>query len=148
MIAVDVIESEEAAYDDSTDHDGAALDKYDGSGLLGSCVTEEVGDIQKDLNYSSILSCMLKPSQLLTQGFGNNRTVQEKLFKYMFNFGSQEECNNRIIVVSSYLGVETTKYQCRLLNPTPLDFIAGYIMDGAVVGRALKRLPQIRLKFI
>ena len=32
---------------------------------------------------SSLLSYMLKPSQLLTQGFGKNMTAQEKLFKHM-----------------------------------------------------------------
>ena len=51
-------------------------------------------------------------------------------------------------VDSSYLDVETTKDQCRLLNPTPLDCIAGYIVDDSVGERALKRLPHIRLNFI
>ena len=51
-------------------------------------------------------------------------------------------------VVSFYLDVETTKYQCRLLNPTPLDFITGYIMEDSVSDRALKRLSQRRLNLI
>ena len=50
--------------------------------------------------------------------------------------------------ITSYLDVETTKDQCRLLNPTTLDFIAGYIMEDAVSDRYLKRLTQIGLKFI
>ena len=42
LIAVDVLDSEQAAEDYSIDHDGAALDEDDGSGLLGAGVTEEV----------------------------------------------------------------------------------------------------------
>ena len=62
----------------------------------------------------------------------------------MCNFGEREGGR----VVGSYIDVETTKYQCRLLNPTRLDCIAGYIMEGAVSDRALKRLPQRRMRFI
>ena len=50
--------------------------------------------------------------------------------------------------VSSYLDVETTKYHCRLLNTTPMEYIAGCIMQYDVGNRALNRLPQRRLKFI
>ena len=82
---------------------------------------------------------MPKTSHLLTQ---------EKLFKHMCNFGSRVECREGRIVVSYYLDVDTTKYQCRLLNHTPLDCITGYIMEDSVSDRALKRLPQIRLNFI
>ena len=53
-----------------------------------------------------------------------------------------------IIVVSSYLDVETNKDQCRFLNHTPLDFITCYILEDSVSDRALKRLPQIRLNSI
>ena len=66
----------------------------------------------------------------------------------MCNFGSQAEWRKGRRVVSSYPNVDTTKDKCRLLNPTPLDYIAGYIMDYAVSERDLKRLPQIRLNFI
>ena len=45
LIAVDVIESEETADDAFIDNDYDALDEEDGSGSVGSCVTEEVGDI-------------------------------------------------------------------------------------------------------
>ena len=51
-------------------------------------------------------------------------------------------------VMSSYLDVETTKYQCRLHNHTPLYCISGYIMEDAVDERSLKRLPKRRLNFI
>ena len=59
--------------------------------------------MQKALKYSSISSYTLKPYHLLTQGFGNNRTAQEKLLKHMCNFGSQAEWREGIRVVSSYL---------------------------------------------
>ena len=77
--------------------------------------------MQKALNYSSLPSYIMEPYHLLTQVFGKNRTAQEKLFRHIFNFGSRAEWKERIRVVSSYLDVETTKDQCRLLNPTPLN---------------------------
>ena len=104
--------------------------------------------MQKALKSSYISSYMLKHSQLLTQGFGKNRTAQEKLFKHMCNFGVRAEWREGRIVVGYYLDVDTTKDIFRLLNPTPLDCIAGYILEDAVGERALKRLPQRRLKFI
>ena len=66
----------------------------------------------------------------------------------MCNFGSRAEWSKGRSVISSYLDVETTKDQCRLLNPTPLEFITGYILEDAVGESYLKRLPQIRLNFI
>ena len=74
LILVDVIDSEEASEDASIDHDGADLDEEDGSGLVGKGVIEELEDMHKALNSSSLSSYMLKPSKLLTQGFDNNRT--------------------------------------------------------------------------
>ena len=76
LIAVGVLDSEEAAEDASIIHDDAALDEEDGSGLVGAVVTEEVGDMQKALKSSSLSFYILKPSHILTQGFGNNRTAQ------------------------------------------------------------------------
>ena len=79
--------------------------------------------MQKALKYYSLLSYMLKPSHLLTQGFGKNRPSQENLFKHMYNFGSQAEWREERRVVRPYTYVDTTKYQLRLLNITPLDCI-------------------------
>ena len=72
---------------------------------------------------------ILKPSPLITQGFEKNGTAQEKIFKHMCNFGSRAEWRKGRSVISSYLDVDTTKDQCRLLNPKPLDCIAGYIVE-------------------
>ena len=87
MVAVDVIDSKEAAEDAFIVHDDAAFDEEDWSGLVGAGVTEEVRDMQKALKSSYLSSYMLKPSKIITQGFGNNRTAHEKLFKHMCNFG-------------------------------------------------------------
>ena len=145
---MDVLDSEEASEDASIISDDADFDEEDRSGLVGSRVTEEVQDMQKDLNYSSLSSYMLKPYKLLTQGFEKNRTAQENIFKHMCNFGSRVEWRKGRSVISYYIDVDTVKYQCRLLNPTPLDCIAGSIMEDTVGERALKRLPRRRLKFI
>ena len=66
----------------------------------------------------------------------------------MCNFGAQEEWREGRIIFSSYIDVDTTKDQCCLLNPTPLDCIIGYIMEYAVSDRDFKRLPKIRSNFI
>ena len=104
--------------------------------------------MHKAFKYSSILSYMFEPSHLLSQVFGKNITAHEKLYKHMCNFGAQAEWREERIVVSSYLDVDTTKYQCRLLNTTPLDCIGGYILDDAFGERDFKRLLQRRLNFI
>ena len=75
LISVDVLDCEETDEDAIIVHDDADLDEEDGSGLLGVGVTEEVEDMQKALKYYSLLSYMLKPSHLITQGFGNNMTA-------------------------------------------------------------------------
>ena len=81
-------------------------------------------------------------------GLLNHRTAQEKLFKYMCNFGARAYWREVIRVVNSYLDVESTRDQFCLLNPTSLDCISGYIMKDDVGDRALKRLPQIKLNLI
>ena len=100
------------------------------------------------MKSSSLLSFMLKYSYLLTQGFNKNKKSQEKLFNHMCNFGARLEWRNGRIVVSSYLDVKIINDQYRLVNPTPLDCIAGYIMEDAIGDRNLNRLPQQRLNLI
>ena len=148
MISIYALDSEEADQYASIGHDTASLYEEDGSGLVGKGVTEEVKDMQKALNSSSLSFYTLKSSKLLTQVFENNSTAQDNLFKNMCNFGSREEWRKEGIVVSYYLDVDTTKDQCRLLNTTPLDCITGYIMEDSVGERALNRLRQRRLNFI
>ena len=75
LIDVYVFDSEEADEDSYINHYGAALNEDCGSGLVGAGVTGEVEDMQKSLKYSSFSSYILKPSNLLTQGFEKNRTA-------------------------------------------------------------------------
>ena len=58
MIAVDVLDSEEADEDAYVYHYGAVLDEDYGSALAGAGVIEEVEYMQKFLKSSSLLSYM------------------------------------------------------------------------------------------
>ena len=104
--------------------------------------------MQRVVKYSSLSSYMLKPLYLITHGFNKKKKAQEKLFNHMCNFGSREEWRNGRRSVSFYPDVEISNDQYRLVNPTPLDCISGYIMEDAIVGRALKRLTLKRLNLI
>ena len=66
----------------------------------------------------------------------------------MCDFGAWEELSNIRRSVSSYLDVDTRKYQYRLLNPTLLEFIAGNIMEDTICDRDFNNLPQQRLNLI
>ena len=144
FIAMGVLDYEEEYQDASIYHYGSDSNEEDGSGLVGEVVIEVV----EDMKYYYLLSYMLKPSHLLTHGFDNNITAQDKLFKCMCNFGAQAEWKEGRIVFSSYVDVETTKDQCCLLNTKHLDYIIGYTMEDAVGDKDLKRMPHTRLNFI
>ena len=156
LIATDIPDTEEVAEDGSIDDDGAALDEYDASGSgeagVSTGVTEvgtkEAEEVHQAVKYSSIYSFMLKPTSLLTQVFIENKKAQENLFKNMCNFGAWLVWRNGRRYISSYLDVDTIKYQYRLINPTPLDCIKGYTMEDAVGNRDLKRLTHISLNLI
>ena len=66
----------------------------------------------------------------------------------MCNFGARTEWRNGRRDVSYYLDVEIRNDQKSLVNPTPLEYISGYIMKVDIGDRALKRLPQRRLNII
>ena len=105
-------------------------------------------EVQKDVKYSSISLFMLKPTSLFTQGFNENNKAHENILNNIYNFGSQSMWRNGRISASSYIDAETSKYQYRLINPTPLYCIVGYITEDAVGDRDLKRMPKRRLKLI
>ena len=84
--------------------------------------------MQRVVKSYYILSYMLKPTSLLTQGFNKNKKAQQKLFNHMCNFGAQEEWRNGRRSVSSYIDVDISNDQDRLVNPTPLECITFYIM--------------------
>ena len=111
-------------------------------------VTEEVEEVQQVLKYSSLSSNMLKPPSLLTQVFDKNKKAQEKLFKHMCNFGARTEWRNGRRAVSSYLDVDISNYQYRMVNTTSLDCITGYTMEDDIGDRYFYRLTQQRLDII
>ena len=98
--------------------------------------------MQRFVKSYSLLSFMLKPPCLLTQGFNNNNKAQEKLFNHMCNFGTLTEWMNVRRVGSYYLDVDIRNDQYRLVNLTPLNCITVYIMENAIGARDLNRLPQ------
>ena len=104
--------------------------------------------MQRVVKSSSLSSYIMKPPSLLTQVFNKNKKAQENLLNNMCNFGSRAEWRNWRRAISSYIDVEITNDQYFLFNPTPLDYIVGYIMEDAIGDRVLKRLPQRRLNII
>ena len=100
------------------------------------------------MKVASILPYMLKFSSLLANGFGYNNKAKEKLFNYMCYFEARGECRSRKRAVSSYIVLDTRKYQDCFLNKTHLLRISGYIMEDVVGCRDLKNMPQIRVKLI
>ena len=95
LIAMDVLEPEEADEDSAVDDDGDALDEDDesGSGEAGVStgvteeVTKEVEEVQQAVKYDSLSYYMLKQTSLPTQGFKENNKAQDKLFKNICDFG-------------------------------------------------------------
>ena len=87
------------------------------------------------MKYYYLSSYMLKPSFLLSTYFKENNMTQEEILKHMLS-------------VSSYIDVDTSKDQYRLLNPNPFNCITGYMIEYDVRDKYLKRLTQKRLNLI
>ena len=111
-------------------------------------VTKYCEEVHQAVKYSYLVSYMLKSCSLLAQIFKYVNKAKENILNHMCNLVSRAYWSNCRRDVSSYLDFESRKYQCRLLNPTPLDFSAGYIMKYDVGHSYLKSLPQIRLNLI
>ena len=156
FIATGVIDSQEEDEDGFIDNYGADLDEEDESVSVEEGVrtyftqsgTEEVEEVQRVFRFSSLSSYMLKPPSLLTQSFNKNKKAHENLFKRMCNFWSRAKWRNGRRSISSYIGVDIINDQYRMVNLTPLECIAGYIIQGAIGDRDLKRLPQKILNMI
>ena len=98
-------------------------------------------------------SFMLLPPSLLKEikeAKTNVETVsaQEKLFKHVVKFRNRMNYDKTKISVSDHLNVEVSEDQQRLLNPTVLDTVAGFLLKDAQGDGAKKRLPQRRLNFV
>ena len=101
------------------------------------------------MKQDTLKSFTLLPKDLVSDGFKSDKCVQLALFKHVQRFvsraaGGSEEKNE----VSQYLDVEVSRDQQRLLNPTTLDTVEGYIMKDAMGEGAKRRLPQRRLNLI
>ena len=107
--------------------------------------TKYVGDVQQAVKYSSISSYMLKLTSLPILGFKDNNNAQENLSKHMCDFGARTKWWSGRLVASSYIDVDTIKYQYCLINSNPLYCITGYIMEDGAVDRYLQNLPHRRL---
>ena len=66
----------------------------------------------------------------------------------MCSFGAQAECKNGIRAVSSYLDVDISNDKYPLVNPTPLECIAGSVIEDTFGDRTFKSMPQQRLNII
>ena len=156
LIYTDVTDPEEVYQYSSIDDDCVDFYKECESGLgeagvstdvIGSG-TKEVEEVQNSVKYSYLQSYMLKPPSLRTQGFKYNNLTQQKLFKCMYKFGAQSEWSSGRRYVSSYIDVDTIKYQYSLLNTNHLGFISGYIIQDAVGDRYLRNLLWQSMNFI
>ena len=107
-----------------------------------------VEEVQHAFKSPYLFSYTLKPIYLLKQVFNRNNSSLYNIFKNICNFGAQGVWSNDRRAVSYYLYVDTSKDQYRLLNPTPLQCIVGYIMEDYIGDRCFNRLLHIRLKLI
>ena len=81
--------------------------------------------MQRVVKYSSLSYFIVKPPYLITQGFKNNKRAHEKLFNHMCNFGARAEFRDMRRVVSFYPDVDISNDKYHLVNPIPLECIAG-----------------------
>ena len=75
--------------------------------------------MQRVVKSSSLSSYIMKPPSLLTQVFNKNKKAQENIFAHMCNFMAREEWGDERRAASSYIDVEISHDQYRLVNPTP-----------------------------
>ena len=59
------------------------------SKVVAEVGTKEVEEVQQAVKYYYLLSFILKPPSLITQGVKENKKAHEKLFKCMCNFGAR-----------------------------------------------------------
>ena len=71
-----------------------------------------------------------------------------KLFQHVVQFRNRTNFEAEKLEVSAYLDIDVTKDQQRLLNPTVLDTVTGFIIKDSQGEGAKKRLPQRRLNMV
>ena len=87
-------------------------------------------------------------NNLIVQDLKTNLKAQEKLFKLIWNVGARSAWKGGVRIVSDALDVETTADNLRILNPSPLDTIIGYIMQDTKGEGARENPPHRRLNII
>ena len=146
LSAIDIIDPEEEVQDSVVGDDVTALDEYDqgGLGYAGASTnvalerTKQLEKAQQDVKATSIFSYRLKLPYYLKQVFKYNNQVNQKLFNHVCTCKEWQEWRSGIIAIRSYIYVDTSKYQGRLLNTTPLGRIIGYTMVDDVFLKAFK----------
>ena len=94
-------------------------------------------------------SFMLKPPDLLDNlGSVDKKSAQYALYNHMIKYRNRCSYQEKEQKVSEYLHCEVTCDQQKLLNPSVLDTIVGYVMQDSQGEGAKKRFPQRRLNFI
>ena len=92
----------------------------------------------------------LKPPLLITAitAAEDKDTPRMNLFHHMVTFRNRNGFAEEKQKVSAYLNCECTCDQQKLLNPSVLDTMIGFVMKDSQGEGAKKRLPQRRLNFI
>ena len=96
--------------------------------------------------------CSWKPKHLLTKYKGDteDKKVQKEFFHHITNHVSKQ--NWRIghadVKASDYLDVEISEVQSNLLNPTPKDFLLGFITYDVKWKGAVQKIAKRKIDFI
>ena len=91
---------------------------------------------------------LLKNAKHTSLVAAERKKEQMKLFEHIVRFRNREQYSVKELKVSTHLDVEVTADQQRLLNPSVLDTITGFIIKDSQGEGAKKRLPQRRLNMI
>ena len=117
--------------------------------------SDETGIVtkQKKAATCSFESFLLLPPNLLKETkhastAAGKLSASMKLFQHVVQFRNRTNFEAEKLEVSAYLDIDVTKDQQRLLNPTVLDTVTGFIIKDSQGEGAKKRLPQRRLNMV
>ena len=103
----------------------------------------------EETNVSNTHTKQQQNSDLLDNlGSADKKSAQYALYNHMIKYRSRCSYQEKEQKVSEYLHCEVTCDQQKLLNPSVLDTIVGYVMQDSQGEGTKKRLPQRRLNFI
>lgn len=110
--------------------------------------TDDLKEMKAVAKQETLVTFALKLKDLLVRDLKTNCDAQIKLLNHMVRFGKRADWKKGIRQVSDYLMIDLDERQRRLLNPTVLDTMVGFIMQDAKGEGANARLPQRRLNLI